>query len=274
MVFSSAFNLDSLIFGTAYLKAGPLGKLDPRIKILATLFLIIVTALTVEVRAYFILSLLLLMVIVISRIPLKLLYVNVKPFILLVIFTFILHLIFSNDGGKVLLDLGFWKITETALIKGLLFSWRILLMFVITVLFSMSTDPLDISDGLVSLFRPLKIFRINIDQLGLLFFMALRFIPLMSQQTQAIYSAQVSRGFNPAGGLIKRLKNSLPLIKAVFASLIRSADYIALALQARGFHPDRARTSLRKFSIHAVDYAALLIVGVICLSVIYLEYYA
>ena len=194
MVFSSAFNLDSLIFGTAYLKAGPLGKLDPRIKILTTLFLIIVTALTVEVRAYFILSLLLLMVIIISRIPLRLLFVNVKPFILLVIFTFLLHLIFSNDGGRVLLDLGFWKITETALIKGLLFSWRILLMFVITVLFSMSTDPLDISDGLVSLFRPLKILRINVDQLGLLFFMALRFIPLMSQQTQAIYSAQVSRG--------------------------------------------------------------------------------
>lgn len=273
MLLSSAFNLDSLIFGTTYLRSSPLGKLDPRIKILSTLFLIIVTALTVDVRAYFILSLLLIAVIAISRIPLKMLLVNVRPFIFLVLFTFILHLIFSNSGGRVILDLGFWELTRTALIKGLLFSWRILLMFVITVVFSMSTDPLDISDSLVSLFRPMRLLRIKVDQLGLLFFMALRFIPLMSQQMQAIYSAQISRGFNPAGNILRRLKNSLPLLKAVFAALIRSADRIALALQARGFHPDRPRTSLRKFSINAVDCAVLLVVGLVCAAVIYLEYY-
>jgi len=267
-------NLDNLIFGTACLTGSPLGKIDPRVKLLATFCLIFVTALTIEARAYFILSILLVITLGFSRIPLKLLLVNIRPFILLALITFILHLIFSNDNGAVILNLGILEVTESGLVKGLLFSWRILIMFVITVVFSMSTDPLDISDSMVSIFRPLKKLKINVDQMGLLFFMAIRFIPLLSQRMQAVYSAQVSRGFNPQGNAIRKLKNSLPLFKAVFASVIRSADHIALALQARGFHPKRSRTSLRKFKIISFDYLIMLIVGGVCLSVLYLEYYA
>lgn len=274
MIFSSAFNMDSLIFGTAYLKAGPLGKLDPRIKLLATLFLILVTALTIEVRAYFVLSLLLVIALGLSRMPIKLLLVNVRPFIILTLITFILHLVFSSESGRVILNLGVFEVTENGLIRGLMFSWRILIMFVITVAFNMSTDPLDISDSLVSLMGPLKKLKLNVDQVGLLFFMALRFIPLLSQRLQAIYSIQVSRGFNPQGSVLQKLKNSLPLFKAVLASLIRSADHIALALQARGFHPDRRRTSVRKFKICGLDYLVVLIVGGVCVTVLYLEYYA
>jgi energy-coupling factor transport system permease protein len=173
-----------------------------------------------------------------------------------------------------MLSLAGLEITSGGVITGAKFSWRILLFFAAVVLFNLTTDPLDISDAFTKLLKPLKLVRIPVDHLGLLIFMAFRFVPVISEESQAIYAAQISRGYNPKGGIIKRLRNSIPLLSAILASSVRRAGHMADALEARGFHPERERSSLRSFKIKSGDIAFFAVVLVVSVASLIVGYYA
>jgi energy-coupling factor transport system permease protein len=253
-------NLDKLLPGSIIASGSRLMQIDPRIKIISAIIAIAVIAILADSLSYAILSLLLIAGIVISGLPARLLWINLRPFLGIALITFILHLVFSSHGGEVMFSALGREITTTGMIIGAIFAWRIFLLFAVAVLFNLTTDPLDISDASVRLLRPFNLFGLRADHAGLLIFMSFRFIPLIFEESQAIYAAQVSRGFNPRGGLIKRLKNSGPLLIAIFSAVIRRAGNIATALDARGFYPARRRTSFRQFEISAADIVFLAVV--------------
>ena len=257
MIFSSSINLDKLIFGSSLSPVSPAGRVDPRVKLLATLLLAVSITIILDVPVYLLISLLLAAGMFLARIPLRLVAVNFRPFILLAAITFLLHILFSSRGGTEVINIGGLDITDKGLIAGGMFTWRVFLFFALVTLFNLTTDPIDISDALVRLLGPLKRLKIPVDHLGLLVFMAFRFIPLLFEEARMIYAAQLSRGFNPKGGLIKRAKNAVPLMTAVFMTSIRRADNMALALEARGFHPGRERSSYRMFGIKPLDIVLL-----------------
>jgi len=257
LIFTSAINLDKLIFGTSLPENNPLGRADPRTKILAILALIISITVTLNAFIYIIISLILIAGVIIAGIPLRHLAVNFRPVFLIAVITFLLHLIFSSHGGKAIISSGSFAITDTGFLAGIKFAWRIFLFFAVASLFNLTTSPVDVSDALVRLLKPLKWLKIPVNHLGLLIFMAFRFIPLLFEESRAIYAAQVSRGFNPKGGMIKRFRNAVPLMTAIFMASIRRADNMALALEARGFYPGRERTSYRQFRLKAGDISIL-----------------
>ncbi len=228
-------------------------------KLLATLFLAASITVILDAPIYLLISLLLIVGMSLARIPLKLVTVNFRPFILLAAITFLLHILFSSHGGAQIISVFGLEITDKGLIAGGMFAWRIFLFFALVTLFNLTTDPLDISDALVKLLGPLKRLKVPVDHLGLVVFMAFRFIPLLFEEARMIYAAQLSRGFNPKGGFIKRIKNAVPLMTAVFMASIRRADNMALALEARGFYPGRERSSYRMFRIRPVDMVILVI---------------
>jgi energy-coupling factor transport system permease protein len=269
LIFSAAINLEKMIFGSSYSSKSLMGRFDPRIKMLSAMALIIAIALTLNVTAYLIISFILIPGIMISGIPLRIFLSNIRPFLFLILITFILHLLFSSVGDKIIIEAFGKTVTVEGLQTGGMFAWRIILFFITGLLFTMTTDPVDISDGLVRLLKPLRKIKIRTDQIGLVIFMTFRFIPLLAEESRAIYTAQLSRGYDPSKGLLKRLKNAHPLLTAIFASTFRRADQIVVALEARGFCPDRERTSYRQFKIKSADwYFIATILAVSVLSVI------
>jgi energy-coupling factor transport system permease protein len=267
-------NLDRLIFGSNILEDNYIRDVDPRIKLISVLIIILATALVSSSVPYLILTALLITGMISIKPGWKLVWVNIRPFILLSLLTLLLHLIFSSGEGRLLISFAGFDITSGGVVTGAVFAWRILLFFAAAVLFNLTTDPLDISDAVTRLLKLLKIFRIPVDQLGLLVFLAFRFVPIISEESQAIYAAQVSRGYDPRGGFIKRLRNSIPLLSAVLASSIRRAGHMAEALEARGFHPDRERSSLRIFKIRFSDCVFLTVVLIASAGSVFLAYYA
>ncbi|MBD3217527.1 MAG: hypothetical protein GF310_04565 [candidate division Zixibacteria bacterium] len=273
MILSSSMNLDRLIFGSNILEDNYIRDVDPRIKLISVLIIILATALVSSSVSYVILSALLITGLISVRPGWKLVWINIRPFIFLSLLTFLLHLIFSSGEGQLLISTAGLEITSGGVVTGAVFAWRILLFFAAAVLFNLTTDPLDISDAVTRLLKPLKVFRLPVDQLGLLIFLAFRFVPVISEESQAIYAAQVSRGYDPGGGFIKRLRNSIPLISAVLASSIRRAGHMAEALEARGFHPDRERSSLRIFKIRFSDCIFLTVTLIVSAGSVFLAYY-
>ncbi|NIS16701.1 MAG: energy-coupling factor transporter transmembrane protein EcfT [candidate division Zixibacteria bacterium] len=267
-------NLDRLIFGSTILEDNYLRSLDTRLKLISVMIIIFAAAIVSNPLSYLLLTILLAIGIFFIHRDLKLLWVNFRPFLFLVVLTFVLHLLFSSGEGKVLLSLAGTEITSGGAITGAIFSWRIFLFFAAVVLFNLTTDPLDISDAFTKLLKPLKLMRIPVDHLGLLIFMAFRFVPVISEESQAIYAAQISRGYDPKGGLIKRLRNSVPLLSAILASSIRRAGYMADALEARGFYPKRERSSLRLFKIRFGDAVFFIIVLIVSAASLMVGYYA
>jgi len=274
LILSSSMNLDRLIFGSSILEDNYLRYLDPRFKLISVLILIIVAALVSNPLSYLILTMLLLAGAISIGPDWKLLWVNFRPFLFLSLLTFLLHLFFSSGEGRAILSVAGAEITSGGVITGAIFAWRIFLFFAVAVLFNLTTDPLDISDAATKLLKPLKIVRIPVDQLGLLIFMAFRFVPVISEESQAIYAAQVSRGYDPQGGLTKRLRNSIPLLSAVLASSVRRAGYMADALEARGFYPKRERSSLRSFTIKSGDIVFFTVVLIFSAASLIIGYYA
>jgi energy-coupling factor transport system permease protein len=267
-------NLDKPVPGSIAASGSRFTRIDPRIKIISAIVAIAVIAILADPLSYAILSLLLLAGIIISGLPVRLLWVNLRPFLIIAMITFILHLLFSSHGGEILFSVLGREITTTGILFGVIFGWRIFLLFAVAVLFNLTTDPLDISDASVRLLRPLSLLGLRADHAGLLIFMSFRFIPLIFEEAQAIFAAQVSRGFNPKGGLIKRLKNSGPLLIAIFSAVIRRAGNIAVALDARGFNPARKRTSYRQFAVTMADIIFLTVVLVFSAASIIAEAYA
>jgi energy-coupling factor transport system permease protein len=260
LIISAGINLDKAVPGSHALGHSRLTGIDPRIKIISAVIIIVVIAILADPISYAILSLLLIAGMILSELPAGILWANFRPFLFLAIITFILHLVFSSSGGEILFTVLGREITRAGAATGAIFAWRIFLLFAVAVLFNLTTDPLDISDASVRLLRPLNTIGLRADHAALLIFMSFRFVPLISEEAQAIYAAQLSRGFNPRGGLVKRLKNSGPLLVAIFSAVIRRAGNMAVALDARGFHPARRRTSFRQFTVSSADILFLAVV--------------
>ena len=186
MIFSSSINLDKLIFGSSLSPVSPAGRIDPRAKILATLFLAAAITIILNASAYLLISLLLIFGMILARIQFRLVAVSFRPFILLAVITFILHILFSSHGGTTVLTVFGLDITDKGLIAGGMFAWRVFLFFALVTLFNLTTDPIDISDALVRLLGPLKRLKIPVDHLGLVVFMAFRFIPLLFEESTPV----------------------------------------------------------------------------------------
>ncbi len=266
--------MDSALFGVIAPRKTALSAIDPRIKIIATALLITAVAITLNIAGYAVLSVALVGLLVLGRMSFSELKTNILPFLLIALFTFILHLIFSQEGDGKAISILFFSTDKHAIVTGFLYAWRILLFFSVAILLALTTGPMDLADGLVSLFSPLERIGIRVDHAGLMIFLSFRFIPLLMEEYRSIQAAMISRGLKTGGGPVRRLKNLTPLLTAVLSSAIRRAGQMASALEARGFNPDRRRTSIALMKIGAKDIAGLAIIIVITGVAILLDMYA
>ncbi len=230
-------------------------RLDPRTKIFMTLTVMILAIATTSLRVYLLVSLFLLALSFVSQVPIPYFFRNLKSFFWLFLFTFILHIFLTS--GEVILSLGFIKVTHEGILNGIIYSWRLAIFIFCAAFLSLTTQAVELTDATFKFFSPLKKLKLPIEELSLITMISLRFIPLLLEEAFNLKKAQLSRGASFEGGLIKRVKKTLPLLVPLFVSSFRKADELALALDARGFRSGQKRTSFQKLVFRRTDYLFL-----------------
>jgi energy-coupling factor transport system permease protein len=140
---------------------------------------------------------------------------------------------------------------------AVVFSSRILIFVLATFVMSLTTSPLSLSEAIVSLLKPLQLLRIPIYDLGMILFIALRFIPVLANELDMIRKAQIIRGVEFSGSLRNRIRRSAALILPVFFSALRRADDLSVAIETRGYRSGLPRSSLKPLKFGKIDYLTL-----------------
>jgi energy-coupling factor transport system permease protein len=216
--------------------------------------------------------------ILISRIPMKVVLRSIRALIFIMAFTAVLNVFWvvdTSEGAKPLLD--FWIITIYA--KGIYHAAFILVRIVAMVLgtglfLTYTTTPIALTDALESLLRPLAKIKVPVHAFAMMMTIALRFIPTIMEETEKIMAAQKARGADfTTGSLAKRAKALIPVIIPLFASAFRRADELATAMECRCYHGGEGRTKLRILKYRLRDGIGMLcmvlfIAGIVTINIL------
>jgi len=245
--------MEKMIFGRYIPGNSFIHQLDPRSKLIFTFIFIIVVFLANNVVTYSFLLAFTLFVIFISRVKLYFLINGLKPVIILIIFTFFIHILFTREGA-VILDLGFLKVYEQGLRQGIFISVRFTVLVLMTSILTLTTSPISITDGMEVLLNPLKKLKVPVHELALMMSIALRFIPTLMDETDKIMKAQMARGSDLSAGPIKdRIKAVVPLLVPLFVSAFKRAEDLATAMEVRGYRGGEGRTRYRQLKWDGKD---------------------
>jgi len=248
-------------------------RLDPRSKLIAVFIFIIVIFLANSFISYAVVTLFVAGAVLLSRVPILFVLRGMKWIFILVMITFLLHLFLTKEG-EVIYQIGTWKIYSEGLILGSFISLRLLYLVIFTSLLTLTTTPIEITDGLESLLNPLKRLRVPVHEFALMMSIALRFIPTLLEEAEKIMKAQSARGADFTGGPLKeRLKAIVPLLIPLFVSSFKRAEDLALAMEARGYRGGEGRTKLRILTWGWKENVLMLLLVALTLALVWLRWF-
>ncbi|MFD0051592.1 energy-coupling factor transporter transmembrane component T family protein [Actinomycetes bacterium NPDC127524] len=266
--------LDKMILGRYVPMNSLLHKMDPRAKLILVFFFVCIIFLADNWKAYTVVGIFTISLIILSKIPFGFLYNGLKPIFFLIIFTFLLQ-IFFNKEGAILYKFSWIEIHEEGLRQGIFISLRFTFLILVTSLLTLTTTPISITDGMEELLNPLKRWKLPVHELALMMSISLRFIPTLMEETDKIMKAQTARGVDFSSGPIKnRIKAIVPLLVPLFVSSFKRAEELAIAMEARGYRGGEGRTKYRQLKWQAIDSLLLLALFVLTIILIYLRYWA
>jgi energy-coupling factor transport system permease protein len=235
-----------------------LHRLDPRVKLIGTILYIISLFAFSNYYGYIIAAAFLFTVIKISKVPLKFILKGLKAVIVLFIFTATFNLFLTP--GRIIYELGFIKITIEGIITAVLMTIRLTFLILGSSLMTFTTTPNNLTDGLESLMKPLNKIKVPVHEISMMMSIALRFIPILMEETDKIMKAQMARGADfETGGLVKRAKSLIPLLVPLFVSAFRRANDLAMAMEARCYRGGEGRTKMKPLKYKGRDLAAFLV---------------
>jgi energy-coupling factor transport system permease protein len=167
---------------------------------------------------------------------------NFQPILILVVITFAYHLIFSGRDSRPVFDLFGLPVRSESLKLATFYSLRLLLFVSVVFLVTLTSSPSDLAEAVTRLLRPLQKIGVPVDDIGLVLFIASRFIPVLHQEFLAVRNAQIIRGVSFSGGLIDRARKTGAVVIPVLVGAIGRADELALAMEARGYRSGAPRT--------------------------------
>ena len=249
-------------------------RLDPRTKLTMLVVYIVALFLAEGWVSYGLVFLFLAVVIRLSTIPLKSILRGMKPLVMILIFTGVLNLFFTQDG-EVLVK--FWVLTVTSggLSRALMMMARILMLISGTFLLTYTTSPIALTDGLEALMNPLKKVGVPVHELSMMMCIALRFIPTLIEETDKIMSAQKARGADfESGNIFQRARALVPILVPLFISAFRRADELATAMECRCYQGGEGRTKMKQLHYHREDFLSYCAGAVLLVAVIVLKTFA
>lgn len=242
-------------------------KLDPRVKILLSIVYMMALFFAWNYLSIIVVTLSVLALMFLSKIPVKLYIKSTKVIILFMILSAFLNLFYGE--GEPIFKIGFISITQQGIQNSILVVLRIIDLIFISSILMFTTSPNDITFAIESLMKPLEKIKVNVQEIAMMMTIALRFIPTFLEETDKIMSAQKSRGakFNDKS-MIKRIKALIPILMPLFVSAFRRACDLALAMDCRCYDSSKRRTRMKTLKIGRIDIFAIIFLIVLFVGVI------
>ncbi len=251
-----------ITIGQYYPANSPIHKLDPRVKLFSTLIYIIALFSFKGLLSLGIIVLFLAAVVKISKVPFKFIVKGLRPIVMLLVITASFNL-FLTPGDTVYWSWKALSLTDTGIINATVMTVRLLLLIIGTSLMTLTTTPNQLTDGLETALKPLNKIHLPVHAIAMMMSIALRFIPILIEETDKIMKAQMARGADfEHGSLVTRAKAMVPLLVPLFISAFRRADDLAMAMEARCYNGGEGRTKMKPLCYTKEDrlsYAVILI---------------
>jgi energy-coupling factor transport system permease protein len=252
--------IKDITIGQYYPTDSIIHKLDPRVKLLGTIIYIISLFIINSYIGFAFAGIILFTVVKVSKVPFKFMFRGLKSIFMILLLTVIFNLFIAGDP---LLSLGFLTISVQGVHMALKMGIRLILLILGSSLMTFTTTPNNLTDGLESLLNPLNKIKVPVHEISMMMSIALRFIPILMEETDKIMKAQMARGADfETGGLIKRAKSLIPLLVPLFVSAFRRANDLAMAMEARCYHGGEGRTKMKPLKYKMKDIFSYLLIGV------------
>lgn len=257
-----------ITIGQYYPADSRIHKLDPRVKIVCTLAFLISLFLQNSILGYVIAFLFLAGVIHFSKVPFKFIVKGLKPIMILLLFTVVMNL-FLTRSGAVLFHYGIFTITEGGLRTCVFMTIRLMFLVAGSSIMTFTTTPNGLTDGIEKLLHPLNKIKVPVHEVAMMMSIALRFIPILLEETDKIMKAQVARGADfESGNIIQRAKSMIPILVPLFVSAFRRANDLAMAMEARCYRGGDGRTKMKPLKYKPQDRVAYLITLVYLIAIV------
>ena len=260
--------LDNMTLGQYYPADSVLHRMDPRFKIAVAVLFMVVAFLVNTAWGYGMVFVVLAVGVALSRVPVRVILRSLRALWFILLFTFVLNL-FLTRSGEVLVHWWIFTITRGGLFLAVQMILRLVLLVAGMSLLTLTTSPLQLTDGIESLLKPLKVIHFPAHEIAMMMSIALRFIPTLIEETDKIMSAQKARGADfETGNLFRRAKAMVPILVPLFISAIRRADELATAMECRCYHGGEGRTKLHVLRYQRRDFLCILLTTVITAAVV------
>lgn len=259
--------LRDITLGQYYPADSVIHKLDPRVKLFGTLIYIISLFVFKGLPAFILAAIFLVVLIKLSKVPFSYMVKGLKTIVLIMLFAAVFNL-FLTPGTKLV---SFWifTITYEGLKNAVVMMVRLIFLIIGTSLMTLTTTPNELTDGLEKALSPLKYIKVPVHEIAMMMSIALRFIPILIEETDKIMKAQMARGADfEHGNLIQKAKNMVPLLVPLFVSAFRRANDLAMAMEARCYRGGEGRTKMKPLHYQKRDRMAYLTLLVYLAAVI------
>lgn len=262
-----------ITLGQYYPVSSPVHRADPRVKLVLSVLYIISLFFVKHFMMFGALAVALLAVISMSRIPLGKVLKSLKVIVFLLVFTFVMTIFFYNGEGELLWQFGIIKIYKEALKSSVFMCVRFILLILGPTMLTYTTTPVELTDALESLLKPLTWIGIPVHYLAIVMQIALRLIPTFIEETDKIINAQKSRCADfDTGNIITRAKAMIPILIPLFISAFKRADDLSDAMDSRCYRGAKGRTRYKKMKMRFSD-AVSLAVGALLLFCVLCVFY-
>ena len=245
-------------------------RLDPRVKLAGTLVFVVSLFLRKSIPGLLCATAFLALIILLSGIPVRLMIRGVKPLLFIILFSALFNL-FGTEG-TVLFSVWRFSVTREGLWMAVFLVIRLIYLVMGTSIMTYTTTPNRLTDGLEKSLGFLNRIHIPVHEIAMIMSIALRFIPILTEELDKIMKAQMSRGASfEEGNLLQKARQIIPVLVPLFVSSVRRASELAYAMEARGYHGGSGRTKLHPLSYEKRDYLAYGIILIYLLLMIFLS---
>ena len=257
-----------ITIGQYYPADSVLHRLDPRVKLIGTFAFLFSLFAGKGIVSYVIATIFLGSMIKLSKVPFKMIIKGLKAIIIILLITVSFNLFLTQ--GEVIFQLGFLKVTKEGISVAVFMGLRLIYLVMGASIMTLTTTPNDLTDGLESVLGPLKKIKIPVHEIAMMMSIALRFIPILMEETDRIMKAQKARGADfESGNLIEKAKAMVPLLVPLFISAFRRANDLAMAMEARCYRGGEGRTKMKPLQYTSADFIAYgITIGYVVLAVV------
>ena len=249
--------LRDITLGQYYQTDSVIHRLDPRVKLAGTLLYIISLFFFKNFIAYLIAIVFLATVIKLSHVPFRFMVKGMKAIVFLLLITVVFNLFLTP--GEALVTCWKLTITKEGVEMAVTMAVRLTMLIIGSSIMTLTTTPNNLTDGMEKGLRPLKLFHVPVHEVAMMMSIALRFIPILMEETDKIMKAQIARGADfESGNLIRRARAMVPLLVPLFISAFRRANDLAMAMEARCYRGGDGRTKMKPLIYQKRDRIAYL----------------